>query len=85
MTKPLLLTCLAFVLTFSSGCLFSRKSGKPKESSAIAGEVEESLKKRWMDKRVAELTAQGTAAEAARTQAAQEFGEKYAFTSAAKK
>lgn len=85
MTKPTLLTTLLVVLTLSSGCLFSKKSGKPKESSAIATEVEETFRKRWMDKRLAELAAQGVAAEAARTQAETEFREKFGFSETRKK
>ena len=85
MTQRLLLSCLALALFSSSGCLFSRKSAKPKESQAIASEVEESLKKRWVDKRAAELVALGTAADAARTQALQEFQAKFEYTSGAKK
>lgn len=83
MTKRLLLSCLTLVL--ATGCLFSKKPAKPKESSAIASEVEESFRKRWTDRRVAELVAQGTAAEAARTQAEGEFRERFEFTQAAKK
>ena len=78
MTKHLLLLLLAAsALVFSTGCVFGKK--KPKESSAIAGEVEETFRRRWVDKRVGELVAQGTAAEAARTQAETEFRERYRF------
>ena len=83
MTKLLLLSCLTLALT--TGCLFSKKSAKPKESSAIASEVDESFRKRWTERRVAELVAQGKAADAARTQADSEFRERYEFTQAAKK
>jgi hypothetical protein len=86
MTRRLVLSGLAALLFVTSGCgLFSRKKEKTKEDNAIASDVEESLKRRWVDKRVAELTAQGVAAEAARTQATQEFREKFEYTSAAKK
>lgn len=85
MTKTLLLSVVCTALMFSTGCLFSKKSGRPKESSAIAADVEETFRQRWMEKRVAELTAQGTAAEAARTQAQTEFREKYGFNPSAKK
>ena len=83
MTKRLLLFCLT--LSLATGCMFSKKGAKPKESSAIASEVEESFRKRWTDRRYAELVAQGTAAEVARTQAESEFREHYEFTQAAKK
>lgn len=86
MTKHLFLTALIATLLSTTGCgLFSKKSGRPKESSAIASEVEETFRKRWVDKRVSELTATGVAAEAARTQADAEFREKYGFSDAKKK
>lgn len=85
MTKPLLLAALAAVLALSSGCLFSKKSGRSKESNAIASEVEETYRKRWVDKRASELMAQGVAADAARAQADQEFNEKYGFNPHGKK
>ena len=76
--------CIA-TLCSSTGCLFSRKGKKPKESSTISADVEESFRLRWVEKRAAELTAQGTAADAARTQADSEFRERYGFTRAGKK
>lgn len=83
MTKLLLVALAAATLALSTGCLFSKK--KPKESSAIAGEVEETFRRRWLDKRVAELVAQGTAADAARLQADTEFQERYSFAKPVKK
>jgi CRISPR/Cas system-associated endonuclease Cas1 len=86
MTKPLLLTLVVASLVFSSGCsLFSKKSSRPKESSSIAADVEETFRKRWVDRRVSELAAQGIAADAARPQAETEFREKYAFEDRRKK
>lgn len=79
MTKALLLTVGILTLAVSSGCFFSKKGAKTKESSAISADVEESFRRRWLDKRVAELTATGTAAAAARTQAEGEFREKYGY------
>lgn len=79
MTKRLLLSFLAATIALSTGCLFSKKSRKPKESSAIATEVEIEFKQRWMAKRVADLTAQGLSATAAQQQATQEFDEKFSF------
>ncbi len=85
MTKPFLLTATLVALTLTTGCLFSKKSGRPKESSAIAAENEQTLRKRWVDKRMGELTAAGTAADAARTQAEAEFREKFGFSEPKKK
>ena len=79
----LLALCLAALLT--GGCLSSKKSSAPKESSAIAGSVEESFRLRWVDKRAAELTAQGKAAAAARDQANEEFLARYVYTAGAQK
>jgi 1,2-phenylacetyl-CoA epoxidase catalytic subunit len=79
-----LFLCIA-ALWCSTGCLFSKKSGRSKESSAIAADVEESFRKRWVEKRAAELAGQGTAADAARARAETEFRERYAFTRAGQK
>ena len=70
MFKPLLLTCLALVLC--TGCIFSKRS-RARENTTITGEVQETFRKRWVDRRTAELVAQGTAAEAARAQAERDF------------
>jgi len=83
MTQRLLTVVLAALLQTNSGCLFGRKS-KPKENDAIAGEVEESFQRRWIDKRAGELVAGGATAEVARDQAAKEFREKYEYTGAGK-
>lgn len=81
MTKRLFPVLLASTVLLSTGCgLFSRKSSQPKESSAIAADVEETFRRRWVEKRVGELTAQGTEAIAARAQAENEFRERYGFT-----
>ena len=80
MTKALLLFVSIATLALSSGCLFSKKAQRAKESSAISADVEESFHRRWIDKRIGELTAQGTAADPARTQAESEFHERFAFT-----
>jgi hypothetical protein len=85
MTKRLLPTCLAALIGLTSGCIFTKKSTKPKESSALAAEVEDSFRQRWLDKRVSELAAQGVAADAARTQAANEFRERYSYMGVADK
>ena len=86
MTKHhLLLPVLAFAVVLSGGCSLFKKSAKPKESPTLAGEAEDSLKQRWVDKRTAELVAQGAAADAARAQATEEFRAKYSYTGAAQK
>ena len=85
MTKPIFTTIIAVTLVLSTGCAFFRKGNRPKESSAISSEVEATFRLRWVDKRIAELTAQGTAATAARTQAEQEFAERYGFEQKVKK
>jgi hypothetical protein len=85
MPKPLLATALAALLLLSAGCFFSRKKAAPKENTAIAAEVEESFRRRWLEKRAGELAAADTAAEAARTQAEAEFRERYGFMRAGQK
>jgi hypothetical protein len=47
--------------------------------------VEETFKRRWVDKRITDLVGQGIGADAARIQASLEFNEKFAFTRAEKK
>lgn len=80
MMKRLSLALLATTVLLSSGCgVFSRKRSEPKESKAIAADVEETFRRRWVEKRAGELAAQGTEANAARTQAENEFRERYAF------
>jgi hypothetical protein len=80
MIQRLSLLCLALTALFTTGCLFSKKSSAPKENPAIAGSVEETFKVRWLEKRTAELVAQGKAADVARTQATDEFRERFAFS-----
>ncbi len=78
------LTFLVFALTglcLTAGCLSSRKNAKPKETTAIAAELEESFRQRWVEKRASELIARGLAADLARTQAFEEFKTKYNFPS----
>lgn len=85
MTQRLLLAALGLSVLLSTGCLFSKKTPKSTENPSIPGSVEESLKVRWVEKRAAELVAQGKTAEAARVQASAEFAEKYGYTGAAQK
>ncbi len=67
------------VLTSANGCSVFKKSKKPKENPAIAAETEGDLRQRWIERRTAELVAQGTAAEAAREKAAAEFRDAYPY------
>ena len=69
----------AGVVVADSGCLFHRKNKKPKETNAIAAETEAEFRARFVDKRVAELVAQGKDADSARQQAEAEFRAKYSF------
>jgi hypothetical protein len=89
MTPVPLRATLAATCLLASGCsLFSRKDSAPKapkESTAISADVEQSFRKRWVEKRRGELTAQGIAADAATAQADREFAERYDFRSGAKK
>ncbi len=82
MTKPLLLLALTVLALQASGCIFSKKPKTAKENPAIAADVEESFRRRWVEKRAAEIVVKGTAADAAKTQAENEFRERYGFTRA---
>jgi hypothetical protein len=68
-----------------SGCFSAHRSAKPKPAPEIAADTDANFRQRWIEKRSAELAAQGTAATAARTQAETEFREQYGYTSAAQK
>lgn len=85
MIKAFSFTLCLTTLCCSSGCLFSKKANRPKESSAISADVEESFRRRWLDKRASELAAEGIAADVARTRAESEFRERYGFTRAGQK
>jgi hypothetical protein len=82
-TQRSVLTLLATLAAFTSGCSHFKKSA-PVDTS-IAGQTDADFKTRWIEKRTGELIAQGQAATAARAQAAAEFTERYAFTNPAKK
>ena len=84
MTKRLLLPCLALAVVFSAGCLHFKKNSKPKDPT-VTGEVETNFRQRWIDKRTAELVAQGKAEGDARTQATNEFHERYEYLDNTKK
>lgn len=81
----LIFALLSATVLLSSGCLFSKKTKKPRENPAIAADTDESFRQRFLDKRVGELTAAGQTPESARAQAAAEFKTRYEYTSAAKK
>lgn len=66
-------------LNLTAGCLSLRKNSKPIENPAIAAELEESFRQRWIEKRAGDLTAKGVAADLARTQAIEEFKVKFNF------
>jgi hypothetical protein len=73
-------TCLILpllVVTLFAGC---SSKNKP-----IAGEVEESMKTRWVAKRMGELQATGTEAREARRIAVEEFKQKFEYAPAAQK
>lgn len=78
MTQRILIIGLAAALAFSLGAC--RSSKKPKETNAIASEMEANFKQRWLEKRVGELTQSGKTADVARAQAEKEFAERYDFT-----
>jgi hypothetical protein len=77
--RPILALFAASTLLLSGGCLHFGKNAKPKENNAIAAELEESFRQRWIEKRAAELVARGLAADLARAQAIEEFKAKYNF------
>src|SRR5262245_24815501 len=72
-TQRLLLSCLAVL--FAGGC--SLLKHKPQENTPITAEVQATLRKRWVDKRVAVHAAASTAADAPREQAEKEFAATY--------
>lgn len=84
MTKRLLLSSLALAVVFSTGCLHFKKNLQPKDPT-ITGQVETDFRQRWVDKRTAELVAQGKAEGVARTQATSEFHERYEYLDTTKK
>lgn len=84
--KRALLCSLVLTMVCLTGCLgFGSKNKKPKESNAIATEVEEEFKQRWIEKRGAELMAKGISPDIARAQAIEEFRLNYGYTSVAGK
>lgn len=81
-----LVIALAASFLVLTGCnVFSKGPKEPKESKAIAGQVEEEFKQRWIEKRAAELMTRGVAPDIARGQAIEEFCLNYSYTTAAGK
>ena len=76
MIKPFLLFCALLAAVLSAGCLHFKKNATPKDTT-ITGEVEAPFRQRWIDRRAAELVAQGKSADTAHAQAADEFNEKF--------
>jgi len=81
--KRLLLLAFALLPVLVTSCFHHKK--KPKESTAIASDVEETLKQRFIEKRSAELIALGLRPDLARQQAIDEFRDRYGYTHAAGK
>jgi hypothetical protein len=79
MTTRFSLFILAAALVVAGPACHSTKTKVPKENPNVVTEVEAGFKQRWIDKRAAELTAAGTAANAARAQAEKEFRETYSY------
>jgi hypothetical protein len=86
---PIAATSLALLC---GGCAlwpFSKKSAdkdappKPKQSSRVSTDVELGFRQRWVDKRTADLVAQGMVPDAAHAQALAEFRVKFSYTHAA--
>lgn len=85
MTHRLFLSSLCLATLLTSGCRSSKQSAAPQENPSIPGSVEASLRQRWIEKRSAELVAQGKTADIARAQADTEFRERYGYIGAAQK
>lgn len=82
--KRSLIFVLLLPLAFLNGCKHGTKKPKtPKENPAIASEVEESFKQRWVEKRAGDLMALGLRPDLARQQAINEFRVRYGYTHAA--
>ena len=84
--KRSLIFVLILPLAFLAGCQHSKKkpaNTKEKENPAVASEVEETFKQRWVEKRAAELMALGQRPDLARQQAINEFHVRYGYTHAA--
>lgn len=79
--KRSLIFLLLLPLALVAGCKHNPK--KPKENPAIASEMEDAFKQRWVEKRASELMALGLRPDLARQQAINEFSVRYGYTHAA--
>ena len=79
--KRLILLGLAAALPFFAGCSIIKKK---EPALPITVQTEQSLRDRWIEKRGAELIAQGKTPSEAQRQAVQEFRERFGYTNAAK-
>ncbi|MDB6094924.1 MAG: hypothetical protein JWM32_2486 [Verrucomicrobia bacterium] len=75
--KRALLIILMLPLFAATGCW--HRKGKTKEVTAVATDVEEGFKQRWVDKRAGELVALGQQNDAARQHAIEEFQARYTY------
>jgi hypothetical protein len=84
--KRLVPFALCAVLLASSAChIFSSKKNPaaPKESKTLAADDEKDFMHRWIDKRAADLMAQGTLPSAAHDQAVADFKATFTYMKAA--
>ena len=82
--KRSLIFLLILPLALLAACQHKKdKTDKPKENPALASEIEEGFKQRWVEKRAADLMAMGQRPDLARQQAINEFRVKYGYTHAA--
>ena len=79
--KRSLIFLLLLPLALLTGC--KHNPSKPKENPAVATEMEEAFKQRWVEKRAADLMALGLRPDLARQQAINEFRVRYGYTHAA--
>jgi hypothetical protein len=84
--KRLVPLAMAAVLLSGSAChMFSSKKNPaaPKESKSVAADVEKEFMHRWIDKRTADLEAQGQSPDSAHAQAVADFKATFSYTRAA--
>lgn len=74
------LLSIVLLLPVLAGCVGFRKKA---EDKSVTTQVEENFKRRWVEKRIAEITGQGVAQDEARQRALVEFRDKYEYTGAA--
>ncbi len=80
MTKRLLLPLVAAcTLALCAGCLFPKNFSKEKKDKHVAASLEKEFRQRWVEKRVADLTATGVNTTVAEAQANTEYDAKYSY------